>query len=43
MSRELAERCKGRWPDILRCLGVLSSAALKVAGKDVPCPMCRGT
>ena len=40
MSRELAERCKGRWPDILRCLGVLSSAAL--AGKDVPCPMCGG-
>ena len=40
MSRELAERCKGRWPDILRRLGVLSSAAL--AGKDVPCPMCGG-
>jgi putative DNA primase/helicase len=40
MSRELAERCKGRWPDILRRLGLLSSAAL--AGKDVPCPMCGG-
>ena len=40
MSHELAERCKGRWPDILRRLGVLSSAAL--AGKDVPCPMCGG-
>jgi putative DNA primase/helicase len=40
MSRELAERCKGRWPDILRRLGMLSSAAL--AGKDVPCPMCGG-
>ena len=40
MNRELAERCKGRWPDILRRLGILSSAAL--AGKDVPCPMCGG-
>ena len=40
MSRELAERCKGRWPDILRRLGILSSAAL--AGKDSPCPICGG-
>jgi putative DNA primase/helicase len=40
MSRELAERCKGRWPDILWRLGILNSAAL--AGKDVPCPMCGG-
>jgi putative DNA primase/helicase len=40
MNHELAQRCKGRWPDILRRLGLLSSAAL--AGKDVPCPMCGG-
>ena len=40
MTRDLAERCKDRWPDILRQLGMLSSAAL--AGKDVPCPMCGG-
>jgi putative DNA primase/helicase len=40
MNHELAERCKGRWPDILQRLSMLSSAA--VAGKDVPCPMCGG-
>ena len=40
MNHEFAERCKGRWPDILRPLGLISSAAL--AGKDVPCPMCGG-
>jgi putative DNA primase/helicase len=40
VASELAERCKDRWPDILRQLGLLSSAAL--AGKDVPCPMCGG-
>jgi putative DNA primase/helicase len=41
MTRDLAERCKNRWPDIFRQLGILSSAAL--AGKDVPCPICGGT
>lgn len=40
MSAELAERCKGRWPDILRRLGLLSGAAL--AGRDTPCPVCGG-
>ena len=40
MSAELAERCRGRWPDILRSLGLLSSAAL--AGRDTPCPVCGG-
>ena len=40
MSAALANLCRGRWPDILRRLGVLSSAAL--AGKDVPCPVCGG-
>ena len=40
MSAALAERCKGRWPDILRNLGLLSSAAL--AGRDQPCPVCGG-
>jgi putative DNA primase/helicase len=36
----LAERCRGRWPDILRSLGLLSFAAL--AGRDQPCPACGG-
>ena len=40
MSAALAELCKGRWPDILRSLGLLSSAAL--AGRDQPCPTCGG-
>jgi putative DNA primase/helicase len=40
MSAALAERCKGRWSDILRHLGLLSSAAL--AGRDQPCPVCGG-
>ena len=40
MNHQFAEHCKGRWPDILRRLGMLSSAAL--AGRDVPCPMCGG-
>ena len=40
MSAALAELCKGRWPDILRSLGLLSSAAL--AGRDQPCPACGG-
>ena len=40
MSSELAELCKGRWPSILRDLGLLSSAAL--AGRDQPCPTCGG-
>jgi putative DNA primase/helicase len=40
MSAQLAERCKGRWPDILRSLGLLSGAAL--AGRDTPCPVCGG-
>ena len=40
MSAALAELCKGRWPDILRRLELLSSAAL--AGRDQPCPTCGG-
>jgi putative DNA primase/helicase len=40
MSAQLAKRCKGRWPDILRSLGLLSSAAL--AGRDTSCPVCGG-
>ena len=36
----LAELCRGRWPDILRSLGLLSSTAL--AGRDQPCPTCGG-
>ena len=36
MSAALAELCKGRWPDILRRLGLLSSAAL--AGRDSHAP-----
>jgi putative DNA primase/helicase len=40
MSSALAERAKGCWPDILRRLGLLSSAAL--AGRDQPCPSCGG-
>ena len=40
MSAALAELCKGHWPDILRRLGLLSSAAL--AGRDQPCPTCGG-
>ena len=40
MSAALAERAKGCWPDILRRLGLLSSAAL--AGRDQPCPACGG-
>ena len=40
MSAALAELCKGRWPDILRSLGLLSSTAL--AGRDQPCPTCGG-
>ena len=40
MSAALAELCKGHWPDILRRLELLSSAAL--AGRDQPCPTCGG-
>ena len=40
MNARLAERCRGRWPDIIRRLGLLSSVAL--AGKDSPCPICGG-
>jgi putative DNA primase/helicase len=36
----LAELCRGRWPGILRSLGLLSSTAL--AGRDQPCPTCGG-
>jgi putative DNA primase/helicase len=37
---DLAQRCKGQWPSILRALGVLD--AKQVAGKDSSCPACGG-
>jgi putative DNA primase/helicase len=36
----LADRCKGRWREILGRLGVLDQKQLK--GRDSPCPICRG-
>jgi putative DNA primase/helicase len=37
---ELADLCRGRWPEIIMRLGLLDSKAL--AGKHVPCPVCGG-
>jgi putative DNA primase/helicase len=39
MTGELAEHCKDRWREILMRLALLDAKAL--AGKDVPCPICR--
>jgi putative DNA primase/helicase len=40
MANKLADRCKGRWRDIIGQLGLLDLKALD--GKDSPCPMCGG-
>jgi putative DNA primase/helicase len=40
MTGNLADRCRGRWPEIMTRLGLLSADALR--GKDVPCVKCGG-
>jgi putative DNA primase/helicase len=40
MADRLVDRCKGKWKDIYRRLGVLDGKALE--GRDAPCPLCGG-